>query len=242
MAMSNVALGLIGSFELRRGDAPVPLRHTAQRLLAFLALHSRPLEREYVAGNLWGGASHDHANASLRSALWRLNRTGCDLVRATQRCVAIASNVHVDVRSIDALAHELQEGRASLPRADIDRLCAAGDLWPDWYDEWLTIERERFRQVRLHALDAICTKLAHDGRFGEATEVALVAIAAEPLRETANRALIEVHLAEGNVSEAIRQYKSFRRRILTQLGAEPSRDLTRVLTQRIAVLDKGRGG
>ena len=47
-------------------------------------------------------------------------------------------------------------------------------------------------------------------RFGPALEAALAAVAGEPLRESAHRVLIKAHLAEGNVSEAIRQYHFYR--------------------------------
>jgi hypothetical protein len=41
----------------------------------------------------------------------------------------------------------------------------------------------------------------------------LAAIAAEPLRESAHRCLIEAHIAEGNSSEAQRHQDLFRRRL-----------------------------
>ncbi len=53
-------------------------------------------------------------------------------------------------------------------------------------------------------------------------EAALAAIASEPLRESSHRALIAVHLAQGNQSEAIRQYRSYRRLIREELDLEPS--------------------
>ena len=59
------------------------------------------------------------------------------------------------------------------------------------------------------------------GPFGKAIEVGLTAVAGEPLRESAHRALMRVHLAEGNPSEALRQYRLCRR-CLGVLGLEPS--------------------
>ena len=56
----------------------------------------------------------------------------------------------------------------------------------------------------LHALEALSRALTIMGRYGEAVEAALTAIVAEPLRESAQRALLEAHLAESNLIEARR--------------------------------------
>ena len=50
----------------------------------------------------------------------------------------------------------------------------------------------------------------------------LAAVAGEPLRESAHRALITAYLAEGNRSEALRQYRFFRHLLADELGLEPS--------------------
>ena len=98
----------------------------------------------------------------------------------------------------------------------------AGEILPDWYEDWVLIEREHFRQLRLHALEALCVELTAAGRFAEAAEAGLAAVEGEPLRESAHRALIGTYLAEGNPGEAIRQYQFFGRCLQDQLGLEPS--------------------
>jgi DNA-binding SARP family transcriptional activator len=47
-------------------------------------------------------------------------------------------------------------------------------------------------------------------------------VSGEPLRESAHRAVIEVHLAEGNPGEALRQYDLYRRLLRVELGLSPS--------------------
>src|SRR5437867_4028183 len=64
------------------------------------------------------------------------------------------------------------------------------DLLPDWYDDWVALERERLRQLRVHALEQLCDRLLVAERFGEATEAALAASRTEPLRESPQRLLI----------------------------------------------------
>jgi hypothetical protein len=57
-----------------------------------------------------------------------------------------------------------------------------GDLLPGWYDDCVLLERERVRQLHMHALEALAEKLAAAGRYGEAVPAAYAAVVAEPLR------------------------------------------------------------
>ena len=218
-----IHLGLLSGFELREGTTIVRLPLSAQRVVAFLALHGRPMRRLFVAGTLWLESSQDAANASLRTALWRLRRPECPLVEATPTELVLAKGVIVDLHVACARANRVlaHEGAAE----DLSALAEAGDLLPDWYDDWLFIERERFRQLRLHALESLAEDLAASGRFAAATDAALAAIAAEPLRESAHRALIKLHLAEGNAGEAMRQYGFYRDLLHSQLGLAPTRTM-----------------
>jgi DNA-binding SARP family transcriptional activator len=209
----------------------VSLPLSAQRLLAFLALKRAALQRTYVAGMLWIDSSQEAANASLRTALWRLRRPSCPLVDATQSHLSLSPDVDVDVYEMTALAHGIDDAGTDPPDAALDELMLAGDLLPDWYDDWVVIERERFRQVRLHALEALCYRLARHERYSKAIDAGLTAVAGEPLRESAHRAVMRAHLAEGNRNEALRQYALCRRLLDEQLGLEPS-DETRRLRDR----------
>jgi len=107
-----------------------------------------------------------------------------------------------------------------------------GDLLPDWYDDWLLDEREELRQTRLHALESLARQLSACGRHADAIQAALAAIRLEPLRETAHHTLIEIHLAEGNRSEACRQFQRCRRMLRDELGVEPSASMRLLLEDR----------
>ena len=105
-----------------------------------------------------------------------------------------------------------------------------GDLLPDWYDDWLMIERERLRQLRVHALEHLAERAVREGRFGHAIDCSLAAIAADPLRESAHRILIRAYLAEGNSSAGVRQYHEYCRLAHDQLGFGPSPQLSEVVS------------
>jgi DNA-binding SARP family transcriptional activator len=217
-ASNEVVLRLLAGFGVEVGGEEVPLPGSAQRVVAFVALHERPVLRPYVAGTLWLDCPETRAAGNLRSALWRIQRHAPALVSADGHMLQLGRCVRVDLREAEALARaELAD---SSPGAAPEML--ALDLLPDWYDDWVLLERERFRQLRLRALEFRCTRLTAAGRLDEALEAGLLALAGEPLRESAHRALVRLHLAEGNAAEALRQFRLCRRLLLEQLGVEPS--------------------
>jgi DNA-binding SARP family transcriptional activator len=215
----GVRLCLLSMFALECDGETVHLPSTAQRVLAFVALHRHSVRRTYVAGSLWLDTPEERAFANLRSALWRLRRDGSHLVDVDGSELALARGVVVDLRVREELARGVVAGTEP---DTVDAALFEGDLLPDWYDEWVVLEREHYRQLRLHALDALCERLTAAGRLDQALEAGLAAVAGEPLRESAQRALIRVHLAEGNRGEAIRQYRLYRRLLADQIGIEPS--------------------
>jgi DNA-binding SARP family transcriptional activator len=92
-------------------------------------------------------------------------------------------------------------------------------------------ERERFRQLALHALEARAERLLDVGRPADALEGALEAVRSEPLRESAHRLVIRVHLAEGNGGEALRQFELCRRLLFDRLGLSPSDQLVELVAE-----------
>lgn len=222
-------LGLLGGFELRYEGDPIALPTSAQRLIAFLALQSRPLLRLHIAGRLWTNASEERACANLRTTIWRVRRPGHALVEVTNSHLALARGVAVDVREIAARARRVGRRPPHYEEADLAQLCLAGDLLPDWYSDWVLMEREHLRELRVRALETLCEALVLDHRLGEAAEAGLAAVAGEPLRESAHRALIRVYLAEGNRYDVLRQYRRYRELVWKELDIEPSVEIERLV-------------
>src|ERR1700712_3205880 len=193
-------LFVLGSFELQFDGEPLRLSVPAQRLLAYLAIsrRSRAVRRTALAERLWGEATPVRAASNLRSVLWRLPRPrGRLLVVSDASAVRLGPETVVDLWRVEGV---------------VDRLCGVGvpsvealgdlgglgeDLLPDWEDEWLLVERESHRQKRLHALERAAVQLRERGEFNASLSAALSAVHGEPLRESAHRRVIEVHLDEG---------------------------------------------
>jgi DNA-binding SARP family transcriptional activator len=226
-----VRVTLLNSFGLTCDGAPVQLPLHVQRLVTFVALHPRPLLRPYVAGSLWPHTFDERACANLRSVLWRLHSAGLGVIEAGDHQLRLGAEVRVDLHDAQLLARRVLDGDCD-EVLDLDPSLLAHDLLPDWYDDWVIVERECFRQLRLQALDALCDRLLTAGRLREALKAGLSSMAGEPLRESAHRALIRVHLAYGNAGEAINQYRFCRRLLRERLGIEPS-DRTKELIRAI---------
>ena len=81
----------------------------------------------------------------------------------------------------------------------------------------------------------LCEHLTAAGRYGAAVLAGLTAVDREPLRESAHRALMKVHLAEGNAAEVIRRYRQYETIAARDLGVGPSA-LMRSLLSKIATV------
>jgi hypothetical protein len=162
------------------------------------------------------------------------------LVRVCDQQIALDGALQLDTRRLvdHALAlirpsgHGPSDACQGEGRADVDRggpealeVLAGAELLPGWYDEWVVFERERLRQLRMHALEELAVRLADRRQFALAMEAALQAVRIEPLRESAHRVVIGVHLAEGNLVEARRHYRKVRRLLRDELNVEPTAGL-----------------
>jgi DNA-binding SARP family transcriptional activator len=201
----EIQVAVLGELSVRHDGRLLALSPSEQRLIAYLALADRPVRRSHVASTLWLETRDRQAGANLRAVLSRLRRVPVPLVAAGRITLALVPSARVDLRE---------------PSDDV--LVLSMDVLPDWPDDWLIAARERHRQSRLHALERLSATHREAGRWGLALEAALAAVAGEPLRETAHRHVIAVHLGEGNAAEALRQYDIYRRLLHRELGLRPS--------------------
>jgi DNA-binding SARP family transcriptional activator len=224
--LDQVELSLLGAFSLSRLGVPVRVAASGERLLALLALQVCPLSRRSVAGRLWPEKSDHRAAGNLRSVIWRLP---AGLVEANGTLLLLGGGVRCDLTEFVERSRRLIDGAPLPSSADLDYALYGADLLPAWSEDWVAIDRERVRQLRIHALDSLCIRLTEAGRYNDAIAAGLASVAAEPLRESAHRAVINAHLAEGNYGEALRHYDGFRRLLAQELRLEPSPQLGKLI-------------
>jgi DNA-binding SARP family transcriptional activator len=223
-----VEVELFGGFRLVRSQHQVHVPGHAQRVVAFLALRS-PATRAKVAGSLWPEVDDRRAHGSLRTSIWHLHHRCPELLSTHGGSLSLSKDVHVDVIDFEGLVRQVFEEPHDVPLADLAQDVIRRELLPGWYDEWVLVERERFHQRQLHVLEAVGDELLFRRKPGPALDAALAAVQAEPLRESARRLVIRVHLAEGNVCEAIRHYLQYLRLLRDELGVAPTEQLTQLV-------------
>jgi DNA-binding SARP family transcriptional activator len=228
----TVYLELLGGFECVHAGNRICLPLGAQRLLALLALREGGAHRAGAAERLWPDSSAGHAAGNLRSALWRGRRVAeVTVIECAGPRLRLSPSVCVDLRDAHRQIRDALEGSV-VADGNCEGLVAAlsRELLPDWTDDWLVLERERWDQVRLHAMEGVAERLLSREQYLDALKTALAAVAVEPIRETAHRIVIEVHLAEGNVATALRHYQRYRAHLQRELGVAPSPRMARLAT------------
>jgi DNA-binding SARP family transcriptional activator len=216
-------LTLLGAWRLADSEDVLEVGVNGRRLFALLALRGR-CDRAYLSGTLWPECSTPHAYGNLRATLSRLHRRGLDgpLACSASGVMALRPEVGIDVIGVVVAAREVLDGDPVPEPRRMARRLACPDLLTGWYEDWVLLERERLRQLRLHALEKLSARLLADGEPAAAVEAALDAVTIEPLRESAHACLIRAHLAEGNRTEARRQFQLLRQLLRQELDEEPS--------------------
>jgi DNA-binding SARP family transcriptional activator len=228
--VSSATLCLLGGPFIIKNGQRLEIPEGCKRLLLFVTLNGGRVNRRHAAGTLWPCCDDDRAAGNLRSALWRLRGAGIDVLHTDKCTLYLDPELSVDITQLSRWATEVIDGSADgwdLGKPDLNR--EALDLLPGWYDEWVIFERERLRQRLLHAMESLGRRLIAHGLFADAVEVAITTVGVDPLRESAQRVLIEAHLAEGNFVEARRAYAAYDELLAVELGVPPSNDLAEIV-------------
>jgi DNA-binding SARP family transcriptional activator len=217
--MVETRLNLLGVFHLVAAGTELRLpTRKAEALLACLALSpDRARSRETLIGLLWGGRSDTQARHSLSQTLFSIRRAFADagaapIVVADAGSIALESaGVDVDVdrferRAAEGTSEALREA-ATLYRGD---LLEGLRLREEAFEEWLTAERNRFRERTLRVLSVLLEGLGAAGRTDDAVQAAVRLLALDPLQESVHRELMRLYAAQGRPASALRQYESIR--------------------------------
>jgi DNA-binding SARP family transcriptional activator len=232
--LNGSAVLLFGGPQVVCDSSRLEVPDGSKRLLAFVALSAGKVDRGYAAGSLWPTSSDQRAAGNLRSALWRLKSAGIDILEGDKWALALRRRTVVDVAVVWEWATRLVDGSATQDDLFVANWRGSAlDLLAAWSDDWVIFERERIRQRLLHALETLSRRLAEIGRSADAVDAAMWAVSADPMRESANRVLIEAHLAEGNVIEARRIYRRYCDAIRREFGVDPSDQLVSLMRMRI---------
>jgi DNA-binding SARP family transcriptional activator len=224
MGTSDARLQLLGGFRLVSDGSLVVVPERAAKLLALLAIYEWPLSRSRIAGEFWPEFSEGRASANLRSTVWRLPSSTRQFLSTSGSTMSIAEFVDVDVHEARDVVRQLLhgEGPRDASSAEVDLL--SRPLLPEWDDDWLTYERERTRQLHIHALESLGHTLLASGDALGAVDLSICVVGMEPLRESAHVLLMSAYLACGNRADARRSLDRYCELMRDELGLDPAID------------------
>jgi DNA-binding SARP family transcriptional activator len=235
---SGWQLQLLGTFSVCQYDREIRLGIREQRTVALVALQGAR-SRSYIAGTLWPEVTETRAFGSLRAAIWNIRHAAHGLLSYDRQKVALGPHVQADVDDLircAARAMQSTDGESApfaigeeAQHGPVLSVLTRGDLLPEWQDDWVSFERTRLQLLRLRGLEALSAKLLDHGQTASAMSAALAATSIEPLRESAQRAVIRAYIAEGNHHAALRDYQQFRGRLFWELGVLPSDQLNELI-------------
>ena len=146
----------------------------------------------------------------------------------------LGRQVRTDIDELDRSIQGLIIGGVNRPGnepVDLSQLVQSEEILVDWDDDWLVADRERFRILRLEALERAADFLLGQGQLSRALEVAVVVMVAEPLRESTRRVIAEIQISQGNIANVIRGYEEYRTLLRQELGLEPTPALDAIVTR-----------
>ncbi|HVK04159.1 MAG TPA: BTAD domain-containing putative transcriptional regulator [Armatimonadaceae bacterium] len=219
------------------GERLPPLRsRKGLYLLALLALPAgRERKRAYLASRLWPDSEESVALANLRRALTdlksALGAAGDCLTSPTPRSLRLESGarVRVDVAAFDAAC---ARGAEDVPALEEAIRTYGGPLLEGGEGEWIYPERLSREQTYLAALERLASARRERGEYAEAVRLFRLAVAAEPLRESAHRGLMEALARSGNFAEALQAYRDLRLALRREVNADPDPE-TRALYESL---------
>ena len=233
--MGRWRVNLLGRFELRAPDGQA-VALGARKSIALLALLAaapgQRMSRDRVAVLLWEDMPDAQARGNLRQLL-AATRRHAPFMEADGGSVGFSADmVETDLADFEgAIAEDTPgalERAAGLYRAD---LLDGFSLRDRDFGEWLTGERERFREHAVQLFLRLMERAAATG-VEPAIRWALRILAVDPVHEPAHRGLMELYAAQGRPAAALRQYEQLRETLSRELGTRPEPE-TDALVRRI---------
>jgi predicted ATPase/DNA-binding SARP family transcriptional activator len=240
----SLAIRLFGPFEVCVNGAPLPRLRSrkGQWLLALLALrHGREVERGWLAGVLWPESTGAQAFHSLRMTLTDLRRALGAEARRLQSPTPHSLCLDLAGADVDLLAFDTAIERGDMPSLERAIALYSGPLLEGCVEEWAFQERQVREQAYLAALETLAAQATQCGDPGAAERQLRLAVAADPLRESAQRALMQALAAGGNYAAALLAYRELRLRLHRTANVEPDPE-TQALFRQIRTEARGRAG
>jgi predicted ATPase/DNA-binding SARP family transcriptional activator len=228
---------LLGQFNVQLDGQPIDIpSRPAQTLCAYLVLHPHTAyRREMLAGLIWPDANESNARSNLRHALWRIRKTlgdplGVEVFPSDDLTVTFSPPPAcvIDANLV------IDKASTATPLAVLKETVSAyrGELLPGFYDDWITLERERLQLAFEHKMDLLIAKLVQTQSWTDLIEWAEHWIKFGTAPEPAFRALMTAHAKLGLKAKIKEDYTRCVEALEREFGVEPSEE-TQALYQQL---------
>ena len=223
---------LLGQFDvqLEKKRIIIPTR-LGQSLVAYLALTAGTAHRrEKLAGAFWPDTSDDGARRNLRQELWRIRKAlatqqnnEVDYLLADEFTVTFNRNSEywLDVAQVERSESDLE----SLSR---NLAFYQGEFLPGFYEDWVTLERERIQTVFDSKMEKLLEQLTVTEHWMAVQEQAERWLTLGNTPEPAFRALMLASGSRGDMAKVSMIFQRCVADLKDQFGVEPSAE-TRAL-------------
>ncbi len=222
---------------VRRGDNVLQISVGGMALLVALAIESRPLSTEVLCDRLWPDTPFEQAYKALKMCVHRTRGQLHDAaaIETTEGGYTLAAHVAVDIRFLPRILDAVARGQVTGPLdAQLDTIFAdlAGGR-PASFANWEWFERaEALLERATREIGGYLGRRAlRGGDHVRALEIAHELTRVDSLDEAAIELVISAHLAAGDRSAAILEFRRYQRRLAEEMRVEPSPHLKRLLDE-----------
>jgi predicted ATPase/DNA-binding SARP family transcriptional activator len=224
----SLKIFLLGQFKLEANGYTLNLpARSAQSLLAYLVLNAGVMNRrEKLASLLWPEAIESNARGYLRQALWQLRKSLENGSLVWQDYLQVSDiSIAFDNQSDYWLdADQLQSKMEARPLEEIIEVARLyrGELLPGFYDEWITVERERLLMAYHQTMNSLLDRLIQAQCWDEVLTWSEQWIRLGYSPEPAYRALMKAYAGLGNLGMIQIAYQRCVEALSRDLNADPS--------------------
>jgi DNA-binding SARP family transcriptional activator len=234
--VADLAIRILGSFELRVDGTPTRIGSASQRrILSILALQAGTVvSTTTLIDALWPHEPPHTAVVSLRNQISRLRVV---LGRGSVDAVPPGYALRIPQGNVDAFRFEqIVSDRSSTEEALEEALSMwrGAPLGEFALDEWARPTVTRITELHLVAQERRLALLMERGEHQEVVAYSESLVAALPERESVHALLMTALARTGRAGEALRVFQKFRSHLVEEIGVEPSEALRRI---ERAVLD-----
>ncbi|MCA9944770.1 MAG: tetratricopeptide repeat protein [Ardenticatenaceae bacterium] len=239
---TKLELTLLGETTIKLNGKPanIPSRK-AEAMLLYLVCTQRPYSRELLADFFWDDRSAEQALANLRSLLSGLRRGFKPFLDITRQTVAFKedSSHWLDTAVFQQLAQSesIEDWETAISLYQADFLAGFDIRDSRGFEEWVTLERERFQRTAVHLLRRLVQHFLDHQQYEKGIRYAARLLALAPLSEWAYRQMMLLLARNDQRAEALRQYQTCCDILVEELGIDPSPETTALYERIRAAVD-----